>query len=876
MSTNEEENKLGSPRAPQSTNSSCTLGCPRIESASTKKNNYWKRRTVTNLDDVTPPNQATMPSRQAISIPPSQATSTSSSRALSTPPDQASSIPPSQAPRTTPGRTPSTPLGQAPSTPSSQAVSSLSSQAPRPAPRQAASILPSEAPRPAPRQISSTPPSQVPSTPHRQAVSIPPSQAPSTALRQAVSISPSQIPSTPPSQAPRTAPRQTSSIPPSQAPSTALRQAVSTALRQAVSTLPSQVASTPPSQVPSRQNQENPSSDYRPTHLRTHHLRYLQGIVSERRAIRVLSLDGGGIRGLLELYWLKALETATHQKAYNLFDVYVGNSTGSIVAAALNAEFEIDDIIQLYKGPIANQIFQSPCCCLGYILSRVSNLLCGPKYPKEGIETVLYRFFGDRTLADLKKPLLVPALKEENNSTGYSIHWFDTIEAQRSYSENFKVWQAVRASTAAQSFFPPAEIRGEDGRVSVFYDAGLNLNNPSFEAYRMLKQKLPSNANFLLFSFGTGQYFNPERHNHWGSQGAIAIRMPDMVMSPQSERAIRDCQYDLGTNFCRMNTTLTESTHIMDNVSSENLEELRNIAEQEVGINPEFARMVGHIIPLGYIQNSINNYQFLTLAHTSLATLQNLGRNLFLSTHNQGKTIKFLRTIHSHQFLQELKGLELTLGNFGESAYDQRPINYRCLRSVLSALPNLTILKLSGNNGSPDPLTNTLSSSLQRLSSLQQLELTHNNITNSGAELLCNSLSTLTSLKMLSLESNDIGIVNETQSEFMPSLSSLTSLNILNLSHNNFSYRGVERLFFSLKQSNNLNLKELYLLHNLIDEGRKFSPRLPYKYLYGDEDRERCIVCLQLTPEGVIESKSWASRTNVVPSFLRNPLKIFY
>ena len=197
---------------------------------------------------------------------------------------------------------------------------------------------------------------------------------------------------------------------------------------------------------------------------------------------RILSMDGGGIKGALTLGYLKKIETILRGKYgdnYLLsdhFDLIGGTSTGSIIAAALSIGKSVDDIVKLYMD-LGGKIFGkkrdwwNPFETLEY-------LKAGYDYTK--LEESLKDTFGEMTLGSdqIKTGLCIVAKRADTNSTWPLINHPDGMF----YKENkdIPLWQAVRASSAAPTYFAPQMIDVGNGEMAAFVDGGVSMaNNPA-------------------------------------------------------------------------------------------------------------------------------------------------------------------------------------------------------------------------------------------------------------------------------------------------------------------------------------------------------------------------------------------------------------
>lgn len=211
-----------------------------------------------------------------------------------------------------------------------------------------------------------------------------------------------------------------------------------------------------------------------------------QHLAADGTPKRILSLDGGGIRGALTLGFLKKIETILqekHGKDYLLcdhFDLIGGTSTGSIIATALATGKTVDEIKDLYMelgGKIFGEkrSFLNPLETWKYLKA---------KFDYGNLEKSLKDAFGTITLGsqEIKTGLCIVAKRADTNSTWPLINhpqgkFFDTPLGK---NKNIPLWQAIRASTAAPTYFAPQMIDVGDGQRAAFVDGGVSMaNNPA-------------------------------------------------------------------------------------------------------------------------------------------------------------------------------------------------------------------------------------------------------------------------------------------------------------------------------------------------------------------------------------------------------------
>jgi uncharacterized protein len=239
----------------------------------------------------------------------------------------------------------------------------------------------------------------------------------------------------------------------------------------------------------------------------------LWGPLAARYATRsprkMLALDGGGIRGVLTLSILKAIETQLKQPLWQYFDYIAGTSTGAIIAAGLARGMSVDELIAFYKST-GTAMFQRT-----RFLERLNSL-----YRDGPLQQQLKQVFGETT--DLKPgPLKTLLLVVTRNVTTDSPWPISTnpearynLPTRKDCNLSIPLWKLVRASTAAPIYFPPEVIQvdpGDDAKTFVFVDGGVTpYNNPAFVLYRFATDPAyrlewpKGEQNLLLVSVGTG------------------------------------------------------------------------------------------------------------------------------------------------------------------------------------------------------------------------------------------------------------------------------------------------------------------------------------------------------------------------------------
>lgn len=222
------------------------------------------------------------------------------------------------------------------------------------------------------------------------------------------------------------------------------------------------------------------------------------------KKFRILSIDGGGVRGVIPARILQAIEEKTGKPISELFDLVIGNSTGGLIALALvtpdqngKPKYKAADLVEFYKQktPI---IFKAS---LNQKL-RSGWGLWGPRYDRKKLDNILKDLFGGAKLSQTLKPAVVISF-----SLNYGApQMWSTHHARAGVKRNYYLRDIAGATSAAPTYFAPKIITNELGHRLHEIDGGIWANNPEFTAIRALSfmPEPPQEKDIILVSIGTG------------------------------------------------------------------------------------------------------------------------------------------------------------------------------------------------------------------------------------------------------------------------------------------------------------------------------------------------------------------------------------
>lgn len=294
---------------------------------------------------------------------------------------------------------------------------------------------------------------------------------------------------------------------------------------------------------------------------------------------RILSLDGGGVRGLVTATWLAALENATGRPAREMFDLIAGSSTGAILAAAVANGRPAAEVARLYVEEAPAIFPQRLSRWWDRFLRTFRQGLSAPRYSGEGLDRVLRREFGERTLDELPVRTLVMSY----DTWGREPVVFKSWKAEFGHQP---VWAVCRASSSAPGYFPAQVLRlGERRRPLI--DGGVVANNPAAcalaEGWKITKSLGRDPADMLLASFGTGEATRPIGIDQSQEWGPLEWAMP--IIGTLFDGASDAAHYIVAqildeTRYFRFQTPLDTALDDLDGAGAANLAALAQLARE--------------------------------------------------------------------------------------------------------------------------------------------------------------------------------------------------------------------------------------------------------------------------------------------------------
>ena len=303
------------------------------------------------------------------------------------------------------------------------------------------------------------------------------------------------------------------------------------------------------------------------------------------KVARILSIDGGGIRGVMPAVALAAIERSLGKPIHELFHMVAGTSTGAVLGLGLTKQnpFSGQDMIDLYRdyGP---RIFYTNL----WRKIRTLNGLMGPYYDFRSWEAVLDETLGDDLFSASTTDFLVAAYDLERRVPALFKSWKARGERLlpeiKPESRDFRIKDLARASSAAPTYFSPAQICSQTGEYCTLIDGGVYANNPSAIALASAQRLYPEADSYLVVSFGTGTLSRPfpfDKARYWGRpQWAMPVieilgGAVDDTIDYQLETSLEiDKYFRFQTDLLRREPFIPAPSDMLDDVSAENIDKL--------------------------------------------------------------------------------------------------------------------------------------------------------------------------------------------------------------------------------------------------------------------------------------------------------------
>lgn len=323
-----------------------------------------------------------------------------------------------------------------------------------------------------------------------------------------------------------------------------------------------------------------------------------------KRDITILSVDGGGIRGIIPAMVLRELEKRIALRKENrplcrCFDLMAGTSTGSIIALGLSAPAEknsgnktsnsaytrdpllsAQNMVDLYTDR-GREIFPR------HIFNQLQTVKQAftEKYNSGNFYSILGETLGDRTLQNALTNVLVTTYDIAGNAP-LIMKKRPAAMGRREPDLNFYLRDAIMGSSAAPTFFEPVQVKTVDGNSThLLVDGSVFAKNPSMCALVEAQKIFPRAKHFTVLSLGTGEpenNFTYQQMRGWGFLEWVlpskGVPLASIMNDGQAKCVNYQLQYLSKVSYHRLDIAITGCSRSMDDASEKNVECLKKRA----------------------------------------------------------------------------------------------------------------------------------------------------------------------------------------------------------------------------------------------------------------------------------------------------------
>lgn len=341
-----------------------------------------------------------------------------------------------------------------------------------------------------------------------------------------------------------------------------------------------------------------------------------------KEVIKILTIDGGGVRGLIPAIVLETLSKEINNKPfYKCFDLISGTSTGALITLLLsipnanistilknntipknNNDFDAKNkdlmklIIDLYEHE-SNKIFNN-----NFGLYKKIRQLYSSKYKNTYFNKLLKNYFGNAKLSDALTNILIPVLDMSTMDAFFFKHRPKYYKYKNDY--DFYVKDIALSASAAPTYFPAMSVKSiNHDRSFCFVDGGLFANNPSLCAYIEAKKIFPDAKKYVVISLGTGQIkrsYKCDKVKHWGVFGWVNPFNNVPLLTSFMHAQDRSCHHMIknlpDVDIYRLNPNITGCNIEIDSTNSISIKKIKDLSYKYLNKNDSIIKKISKIL----------------------------------------------------------------------------------------------------------------------------------------------------------------------------------------------------------------------------------------------------------------------------------------
>lgn len=255
----------------------------------------------------------------------------------------------------------------------------------------------------------------------------------------------------------------------------------------------------------------------------------------------ILFVSGGGVSGIIPLTYLNYIEKKTHQKVSDLFDVFSGTSTGSIIVSSLNipdehgnAKYSSENILNIYIKFSAEVMRKNN---VRQFLTL--NGLIGPHLDINLLHNKLKKYFSNTQFKSLIRPTYLSSFNM--NTAKIEFFNYNTCRNHFNYGE-FYIADLIAANCAAPGLFSAVSFKNPLLQENIIYIDSAVISNNSFPfVFRQLLNTYPNAKKYIILYLDTGNFhisslnLDRKRFDRWGYLDWVGPLI-DMLFESQSKQ----------------------------------------------------------------------------------------------------------------------------------------------------------------------------------------------------------------------------------------------------------------------------------------------------------------------------------------------------
>ena len=274
-------------------------------------------------------------------------------------------------------------------------------------------------------------------------------------------------------------------------------------------------------------------------------------------------MDGGGVRTLASITFLKLLEKKLGVKIHEKFDFFIGTSAGAISCLALASKnFSAIDLEKIWAPNNLKKTMQSSSWEL-----RLGLLQSNPKYTNVGKREVLKKYFGKTILGESNKPVAVLSYDIQKRSPVL----FRSYDKE---DEDISLVDVGDATSAAPIYYPTAKVGNR-----YLIDGAIVANHPVLHGYVEAKKLFPD-SEIRVLSVGTGlskRSLNGEASIKWGIVGWLMHDLFGLMVESSLDHELAG--EIIGEHYLRVNSAINSVNRRLDDRSSSNIQRVVKMGE---------------------------------------------------------------------------------------------------------------------------------------------------------------------------------------------------------------------------------------------------------------------------------------------------------